>query len=287
MKDYTKFPLLLCNGNCLDVAGDRVAITLNGANKDYLANARRIQATWNACLGLDIPADVPPGILKDLVTAATNLCQSRHTTDYGRTGAAFKTIDGLLAKLAPAGSQDNRIPVSVKRSPFVDQSEDVAGIWESPVSPPDTTKPVELVLPARYYAIVAADRSGPAYGVGESPDEAWKHTAVSGTPFPNAGETQTVAVEITPMSYAAVKAGNPDAWLAVADVPYRYFRSIAHGCQWRVTGNLVETRVHPDADWRKSSFDNRADFLKNFATDADVEETDSEGNPFTTLSSLT
>ncbi len=37
------------------------------------ADARRIAATWNACHGLDLPADVPPGILAEVIRAAFGL----------------------------------------------------------------------------------------------------------------------------------------------------------------------------------------------------------------------
>lgn len=57
----------------------------------------------------------------------------------------------------------------------------------------------------KYIAIIADDKSGPAYGVGTTEQEARSMAAESG--FGDEG----IAVEITEESYNTILAGNPDA----------------------------------------------------------------------------
>lgn len=57
-----------------------------------------------------------------------------------------------------------------------------------------------------YIAIVADDKSGPAYGVGETESEARASAADSGF-----DETDGIAIEITEDSYNRIQAGDPDA----------------------------------------------------------------------------
>ena len=152
-----------------------------------------LHAPMTACYGLDIPANVEAGILAELVSHARQALQNR--VEAGRTnepGGVFKAIEKTLAKLNPV-------------SPHPEGWETAGEMDAEPVSPEE-----------RYYAIVAADKSGPAYGVGETPDEAAEDAVKSGFVSPgNMDEVRTI--EITPMSYAAVKAGNPHAWLEVED----------------------------------------------------------------------
>lgn len=57
-----------------------------------------------------------------------------------------------------------------------------------------------------YIAIIAPDKSGPAYGVGETEEAARDHAAQSGF-----DRTDGTAIEITEGSYQRIVAGNPDA----------------------------------------------------------------------------
>ncbi len=57
----------------------------------------------------------------------------------------------------------------------------------------------------RYYAIMAEDKEGPAYGVGTDEDDARANARVAG--FDDSG----VLVEITADSYAKIMAGDPQA----------------------------------------------------------------------------
>lgn len=60
----------------------------------------------------------------------------------------------------------------------------------------------------QFYAIVSIDKSGPAYGVGTTEDEARQDAA-------RWGFECGIAVPITCESYEAVLLGNPDAWEAI------------------------------------------------------------------------
>lgn len=68
-----------------------------------------------ACHGLDLPADCPPGILADLVTVSRGLLVLAESPRIGQgnipSGWPDKARE-ILAKLAPAGSPDNGKPVS-------------------------------------------------------------------------------------------------------------------------------------------------------------------------------
>lgn len=64
-----------------------------------------------------------------------------------------------------------------------------------------------------YYAIVSDDNTGPAVGVGTTKEEAWADAAEWAGP----GRDGYKAVEITAASFAAIKGGNPDAVVRVAD----------------------------------------------------------------------
>ncbi len=92
-------------------------------------NGERIVSTWNACHGLELPADVPPGILADLVAALTESLgdfeeglnwiyegapqYNTHPDDH----AGLKRIQGILAKLRPAGSPATVEPEAAPVSP--------------------------------------------------------------------------------------------------------------------------------------------------------------------------
>lgn len=65
--------------------------------------------------------------------------------------------------------------------------------------------------PPRYYAIIAPDGDGPAWGIGHTPSGACSDCLQWG--FDPAGGR---VIEITAASYAAIEEGNPDAWKAVA-----------------------------------------------------------------------
>jgi hypothetical protein len=61
--------------------------------------AARIRDTWNACHGLDLPADVEPGILADLVMVSGDMVRS--IGDDSLTVYHGTKLANLLAKLAP------------------------------------------------------------------------------------------------------------------------------------------------------------------------------------------
>lgn len=66
---------------------------------------------------------------------------------------------------------------------------------------PDETREKKMT----YIAIIAEDKSGPAYGVGTTEAEARNEAREYG--FGDDG----IAIEITEDSYNAIKGGNPDA----------------------------------------------------------------------------
>lgn len=68
-------------------------------------------------------------------------------------------------------------------------------------------------MKARYYAITAADGSGPALGVGCTKDEAWRDAERWAGMVDRHGQGW-VCREITDDSFQRVMAGNPDAWEA-------------------------------------------------------------------------
>ena len=57
----------------------------------------------------------------------------------------------------------------------------------------------------KFIAIIADDKSGPAYGIGTTEAEARADAAESGF------GAEGIAIEITEESYNAIRAGNPDA----------------------------------------------------------------------------
>ena len=63
----------------------------------------------------------------------------------------------------------------------------------------------------KYYAVVAADLQGPAYGIGTSEGEAYESAGEYGFETGPESDTET-CIEITRESYLAVANGNPDAW---------------------------------------------------------------------------
>jgi hypothetical protein len=67
----------------------------------------------------------------------------------------------------------------------------------------------EPVKPPQYYAIIAEDREGPAYGVGMDEDEARANARIYG--FGDSG----ILIEITADSYAKIQAGDPQAVVEV------------------------------------------------------------------------
>lgn len=58
----------------------------------------------------------------------------------------------------------------------------------------------------KYIAIIAPDRSGPAYGTGNTEDEARADAAQWGF-----NREDGIAVEITAESFQRIRGGNPDA----------------------------------------------------------------------------
>ena len=64
---------------------------------------------------------------------------------------------------------------------------------------------LEVQPKPRYYAIIAEDKEGPAYGVGTDEDDARANARVYG--FGDSG----ILVEITADSYAKIMAGDPQA----------------------------------------------------------------------------
>jgi hypothetical protein len=67
----------------------------------------------------------------------------------------------------------------------------------------------------KYYAITASDRSGPAYGIGTSPEAASADANEHGFATGPESDTET-CIEITRGSYARIRNGDPDA---VEEVP--------------------------------------------------------------------
>ena len=64
---------------------------------------------------------------------------------------------------------------------------------------------LEVQPKPRYYAIMAEDKEGPAYGVGTDEDDARANARVYG--FGDSG----ILIEITADSYAKIQAGDPQA----------------------------------------------------------------------------
>lgn len=75
----------------------------------------RLAARSNACIGLDLPADVEPGILEMLVTAAMDVSGGfeASTGYYHVDKDAMRTLRFVLAKLQPAGSPATAEPAPV------------------------------------------------------------------------------------------------------------------------------------------------------------------------------
>jgi hypothetical protein len=69
---------------------------------------------------------------------------------------------------------------------------------------------LEVQPKPRYYAIIAEDKEGPAYGVGTDEDDARANARVYG--FGDSG----ILIEITADSYAKIQAGDPQAVEEVA-----------------------------------------------------------------------
>ena len=67
----------------------------------------------------------------------------------------------------------------------------------------------------KYYAVLAADLQGPAYGTGTSPEAAYQDAINSGFETGEESDAET-CIEITEASYIEIGNGNPDAW-CVAD----------------------------------------------------------------------
>jgi len=78
-----------------------------------------------------------------------------------------------------------------------------SGTEDCPLSTLLWTDSQEVVR--RYYAVIAEDRQGPAWGVGETEAEAREDARQSG--FDDSG----IVVSITEASYAMIREGNPDA----------------------------------------------------------------------------
>jgi hypothetical protein len=91
----------------------------NGMDETNLANAQRLAACWNACHGLDLPPDVPAGILAELVKATDDVLEQVSRTDAGQwrdvdflKDYIGKVLAAILAKL-----QANVAPVSPPARP--------------------------------------------------------------------------------------------------------------------------------------------------------------------------
>jgi hypothetical protein len=79
---------------------ETVAEVLDGGPPGVMEDqAARIRDTWNACHGLDLPADVEPGILADLVMVSGDMVRS--IGDDSLTVYHGTKLANLLAKLAP------------------------------------------------------------------------------------------------------------------------------------------------------------------------------------------
>lgn len=73
------------------------------------ANSQRLADCWNACHGLDLPADLPPGTLADAVTALRDLHEVMGEVmkqvgqlvfqDYGKLNRGLGLAQSTLARL--------------------------------------------------------------------------------------------------------------------------------------------------------------------------------------------
>lgn len=77
------------------------------------ANAIRIRDTWNACHGLDLPEDVEPGVLAELVTEVLLLAlageglESNFPARLESMKPHFDKVRAILAKLTPLTTPAN------------------------------------------------------------------------------------------------------------------------------------------------------------------------------------
>lgn len=68
--------------------------------EENTANAARIRDTWNACLGLDLPENVPAGIIADLVTRAGDMISALDAGRLADSADAAQSLRAILARLA-------------------------------------------------------------------------------------------------------------------------------------------------------------------------------------------
>jgi len=101
MKNHTQAPLLIegayLHVSCGGLPGYRVAYGCgDGPHQTWVADRERIRDTWNACVGLELPADVPPGILAELVAlvrrTALAFREFNFTEDAGKRAAIADTL---------------------------------------------------------------------------------------------------------------------------------------------------------------------------------------------------
>lgn len=117
MKNYFQGIISKCPANDVLLAPGPsylyVAETGDGEFKpeENTANAERIRDTWNACHGLDLPADVPPGVLAEAVAGLSDLLEQASRTDAGGwhdisffKDYVAKVASPILAKLTPAAA---------------------------------------------------------------------------------------------------------------------------------------------------------------------------------------
>jgi hypothetical protein len=83
-----KTPILTFDGCGLNFAEneykDRFATLPTAHRDDYKETGLAVAALSRACHGLDLPADVPPGILAEIVTAARELRDAQATEEHAR-----------------------------------------------------------------------------------------------------------------------------------------------------------------------------------------------------------
>jgi hypothetical protein len=78
-----------------------------------LANAERLKDCWNACHGLDLPVNVSPGALAEIVTAARALLEAYDLRGYG-CGDEAQALEDTLAKLDPPPAEPKPYAYAVK-----------------------------------------------------------------------------------------------------------------------------------------------------------------------------
>lgn len=116
MKTYSKRTAVVC-GNYLHTVnpatGDpsfKIAYNSHdGPQPEWGGNLERLAASWNACLGLELPAGLPPGILTKAVNAARVLTAF---PDPEARAAAEKDLIDVVFKFDAAESAGQVIVLS-------------------------------------------------------------------------------------------------------------------------------------------------------------------------------